>query len=155
MGEIKKIFKHFWFSEIPFLMAIIYLGISMKEMGELFFVFVGIYIVQLTIYNLILTILFYFFNKIISKKISLIFIVLFSSVLIYLFLKKNYFEGLSIDYYNYHKKYQIVFLITHISDVIIWLCLILNQLLVKFYYVIWQKMKKVWKREKRRLIILF
>lgn len=143
MEEIKKKFKHFWFSEIPFLIAFIYLIIFIKEPGELFFVIMGIYMIQITIYNLILTILFYFFNKTISKKTSLIFIVLFLCLLIYLFCKQNYYEGLSIDYYNYYKKYQVVFLITHIKDVILWLCLIINHLSIKFYYIIWNKIKKI------------
>jgi hypothetical protein len=146
MEEIKKIFKHFWVSEIPFLIAFTYLIIFIKQLGELFVVIMGIYMVQLSIYNLILTILFYFFNKTISKKTSLIFIVLFSCLLIYLFCKKNYYEGLAIQYYNYHKQYIISFLIEHIGQVLLWLCLIINQLLVKFYSIIWVKMKKTWKK---------
>lgn len=146
MEEIKKIFKHFWVSEIPFLIVFTYLMIFIKQLGELFVLIMGIYMVQLSIYNLILTILFYFFNKTISKKTSLILIVFLSCLLIYLFCKKNYYEGLSIDYYNYHKQYIISFLIEHIGYVLLWLCLIINQLLVKFYCMIWQKMKKLWKK---------
>jgi hypothetical protein len=142
MEEIKKILKHFLVSEIPFLIVFTYLIIFINYPGELFFVIIGIYMIQLTIYNLILTILFYFFNKAISKKTSLIFLVLFSCLLIYFFYKKNHYEGLSIDYYNYHRQYLISFLIENIGYVLLWLCLIINQLSVKFYCIIWAKMKK-------------
>jgi hypothetical protein len=142
MEKIKEIFRHFCVSEIPFLILFTYLIVFIKQPGELFVLFMVIYMVQFSIYNLILTILFYFFNSTISKKTSLILIGLFSCVLIFLFCKKNYYEGLSIDYYNYHKKYIISFLITHIGQVLLWLCLIINQLSVKFYYIIWANMKK-------------
>lgn len=146
MEKIKEIFKHFYVSEIPFLILFTYLLVFIKQPGELFVLFMIIYLVQFSIYNLILTILFYFFNKTVSKKTSLIFIVLFSGLLIYLFCQKNYFEGLSIDYYNYHRKYIISFLITHIGQVMLWLCLIINQFLVKFYYIIWAKIIKSLKK---------
>lgn len=142
MEKIKEILKHFCVSEIPFLILFTYLLVFIKQPGELFVLFMIIYLVQFSIYNLILTILFYFFNNTISKRTSLIFIVLFSGILIYLFCQKNYYEGLSIDYYNYHRRYIISFLITHIGQVMVWLCLIINQLLVRFYYIIWAKIVK-------------
>lgn len=146
MEKIKEIFKHFCVSEIPLIIIFTYLIVFIKQPGELFVLFMIIYLVQFSIYNLILTILFYFFNKKISKKTSLIFIVSFSGLLIYLFCQKKYYEGLSIDYYNYHKKYIISFLITHIGQVMMWLCLIMNQLSVKFYYIIWAKIIKSLKK---------
>lgn len=148
MEKIKRIFGCFLLSELVIIIAITFefLFINNNSSGWFFIFIIGSYIFYASKWNLILTFIFYFINESINKIISFIIIIIFSCFLIYLLYKRNYYEGLSIDYYNYHKKYQIVFLITHIGDIIIWLYLIINQLLVDFYYMIWQKMKRVWKK---------
>jgi len=144
MEKIKQIFGHFLLSELVIIIAITceFLFINNNSSGWFFIFIIGSYIFYASKWNLILTFIFYFINESISKIISLIIIIIFSCLLIYLLYNRNYYEGLSIDYYNYHKKYQVVYLITHINDVIIWLYLILNQLLVKFYYLVWKKIMK-------------
>ncbi len=56
MEKIKEILKHFCVSEIPFLILFTYLLVFIKQPGELFVLFMIIYLVQFSIYNLILTI---------------------------------------------------------------------------------------------------
>ena len=144
MEKIKEISRHFIFSEIISILFTLILGFFLigKVPWWLFVFIIGTYIFYVSAWNLILTFIFYFINESLSKTISFIIIFILTCPLIYLLYKKNYYEGLSIDYYNYHNKYLIVYLIEHINNVIIWLCLILNQLLVKFYYLIWSKIRK-------------
>ena len=144
MEKIKEISRHFIFSEIISILFTLILGFFLigKVSWWLFVFIIGTYIFYVSAWNLILTFIFYFINESLSKTISFIIIFILTCPLIYLLYKKNYYEGLSIDYYNYHNKYLIVYLIEHINNVIIWLCLILNQLLAKFYYLIWSKIRK-------------
>ena len=144
MEKIKEISRHFIFSEIISILFTLILCFFLigKVPWWLFVFIIGTYIFYVSAWNLILTFIFYFINESLSKTISFIIIFILTCPLIYLLYKKNYYEGLSIDYYNYHNKYLIVYLIEHINNVIIWLCLILNQLLAKFYYLIWSKIRK-------------
>lgn len=147
MEKVKQILRHFLVTEFPILFIFIYGFISVilkKESNLLFNTYLCIYLVFISILNLFLTFVFYFLNKNITKMISVITIFIFSCLAIYLSYNRNYYESLSLD------KYPNSFLRDNIGGVLIFLCLLINQLLVKFYYIIWIKVKLIVSKGKKK-----
>ncbi|WDF60608.1 hypothetical protein PQ462_04365 [Flavobacterium sp. KACC 22758] len=142
MEKVKQLLGYFLFSELIIIIAIVFnFGFINNTTSGWFFIFIlGTYIFYTIKWNLILTFIFYFINDSITKLISAVSIVVFLGITLYLFYHRSYYESLSLD------KYPHSFMRDNIEEVLIFFCLIINQLLLKFYCIIWDKMKKTWKK---------
>ena len=137
MEKIKNVFNHFLISMIiTTLVYLLYCNYNVKSSNFIALLFLLLIWFYLFFINTLLSFIFYYVNKNISKLISIILILIFTFFAIYLCNKQNYFKGLSLD------KYPTSFLREHIDDVIGFLFLMINQLMVKFYIIVWQKIKR-------------
>lgn len=148
MEKIKNIFKHFIISEFLVIIGFFFVAISLKIKSENTFdliIYIYIYImILISLLNLFLAIIFYYLNKNISIIMSIIIILILCFIIIYLFQNKNYYESLSLD------KYPNSFMRENIGKVLIFLVLIINQLLVRFYLIIWNKLCVLFKRKMKK-----
>jgi hypothetical protein len=142
MEKIKEIFRHIILSELISILITLIFGFFLigKDPLWLFFFIVCSYVFYISKWNLILSFIFYYINENITKIISLICILILIFITVYLFYNRNYYDSLSLD------KYPHSFMRDNIEKVLIFLCLVINQFSVKFYYIIWEKMKKTWKK---------
>jgi hypothetical protein len=137
MEEIKKIFRYFILSELISILFTLIFGFFLigRDPLWLFFFIVCSYVFYISKWNLFLSLIFYYINQNISKIISIISILVLVFITVYLFYNRNYYESLSLD------KYPHSFMRDNIEKILIFLCLVINQLFMKFYYLIWDKIK--------------
>lgn len=145
MEKIKEIFRHFILSELVSIFFTFIFGFFLisKDPLWLFFFIVCSYVFYISKWNLLLTLIFYYINQNLSKIISVISILVLLFITVYLFYNRNYYESLSLD------KYPHSFMRANIEKILIFLCLVISHLLVKFDYIIWAKMKRFKKNIKR------
>jgi hypothetical protein len=141
MEKIITFLSRFLVSEIgSIFFLLIYLFTLMKnnKIDILFIIFFFI-LFFVSIVNVILSLVFHFMN--ISIKSSLIAFLVTIIITVFLFYSKMHYE-------NYVDRYRLIsersFIGRNIKEILIFLCLIINQFLVDFYYLCWYKMKKVW-----------
>ncbi len=148
MENIKKIIYHFSIVEVISLILLLLFSFFVNVNNNIFinFIWILVLFIYISKINLLLTFLFFFINKNSSKIISIILIIIFSFFAIYLYNKQDYYKGLSIEYFQHRNDRITCYLIENILDVIIFLFLMINQLMVKFYFIVWRKMKRIWRK---------
>jgi hypothetical protein len=151
MEKVKGIFKHFLISEIcTIILAILYTIIVSVSVGRgyvllqmksltLFMLFFGIiFLISTLILNIFLSIIFYFINKYIPKALSIIFAIFVGIGIWHLYVNKDYMVAMTDPYsqfYNYKESANgfEIFVSHNITEIIIFFCLMLLHLLMKFY----------------------
>ncbi|TPG34806.1 hypothetical protein EAH81_22275 [Flavobacterium pectinovorum] len=133
MVKIKTFISRFLASEIlPLLVLLLYM-IPLFKSGRFIILMITFFLLALylSFLNFILAILLYFVK--ISRIPILITVIGFLCLIIYLYYNKVYLGNDVSSAFN--KK---TLLGKNIDEVIILLCLIINQLLVKLYYLVWR-----------------
>jgi hypothetical protein len=134
MVKIKTFISRFLASEaLPLLVLFIYMIPLFKS--RRFIILMIIFLLfsfYLSILNFILAILFYYIK--ISRMLTLTTIIGFTCITFYLYYNKIYFANdLS---FAFSKK---SFIGQNLDEILIFLCLIINQLMVKLYFIIWRQ----------------
>lgn len=145
MEKIKYILKHFLVLEIIPIVILLVLFVPSLTKGQDFALFLFVLlIIYVSISNLIISTIFSFIT--ISKILSVSAIILFLCIICFLFYLDSHYK----NYVDIARPFSEHSFIGHnIWEILIFLCLLINQLLVKFYDLIWDKINL-----KKTLIII-
>ena len=139
MEKIKYILKHFLVLEIIPIVILLMFFVPLLIKGQDFALFLFVLlIIYVSISNLIISTIFSFIT--ISKVLSVSGIILFLCIICFLFYLDSHYKNY-VDRARPFSEHS--FIGRNIWEILIFLCLIINELLMNFYYIIWINMKKI------------
>lgn len=139
MIKTKNLLKRFLIAEIlPIGTLFIYM-FTLVMNRRIFLIMIVFFLLSLYLsaVNFILTILFYFIK--LQKLGSLILLLLVMGIAMHSYYSKIHFGDNEVLFYTHNEE---SYLGQNIDETLIFLCLIINQLLVNLYFIIWKNEEK-------------